>query len=215
MSRTQRKQRTLTTDRKYFGVDAARLRDGSGRVLARVVGLAPERARVRGHHVKQDFGLDTIEGRALVEEFVAEGLLRPRAERADDYFLTSRFVEVASARVVEPLPRTRAKLIAAKAAQVAAQINAESKRNPLVIEAVAVFGSYMSLDDSLAELEMAIVVQPREPVRKIRLWPRVTKAEGAAEIRKTFQALSSFVQVMLVANLRLVPRPFTVVFELR
>jgi hypothetical protein len=210
-----KKQRTLTTDRKYFGVDAARLRDGSGRVLSRVVGLAPERARVRGHHVKQDFGLDTIEGRALVDQFVAEGLLRPRSDRDDDYFLTSRFVEVASARVVEPLPRTRAKLIGAKAAEVAARINAESKRNPLLIEAVALFGSYMSLDDSLSELEVAIIVQPRGPVRRLRLWPRVTKAEGAAEIRRAFQALSSFVQVTLFANLRLVPRPFTVVFEQR
>jgi hypothetical protein len=210
-----KKQRTLTTDRKYFGVDAARLRDGSGRVLSRVVGLAPERARVRARHVRQDFGLDTVEGQALVDQFVAEGLLRPRSERDDDYFLTSRFVEVAAARVVEPLPRTRAKLIAAKAAQVAERINGESKRNPLMIEAVALFGSYMSLDDSLAELELAIVVQPREPLRKLRLWPRVTKAEGATEIRKAFQALSSFVQVTLVANLRLVPRPFTVVFRLR
>ena len=208
-----KRQRTLLTDHLYFGVEAQRLRDGSGRVLSRVVGLAPERARVNANHVQHDFGMNTVEGRALVDEFVAEGLLQPRAERQGDYFLTPRFVEVASARVVEPLARTRAKLIVRQAGELAAQINAESHRNPLAIGAVAVCGSYMSLDDQLADLDLAVVVHPRESVRRMRWRSLATKAEGASEIRHAFRKLSSFVHVQLVADLRLVPRPFAVVFQ--
>jgi hypothetical protein len=205
--------RTLLTDRLYFGVDAQRLRDGSGRVLSRVVGLAPERARVSARHVQQDFGLDTVQGRALVEEFVAEGLLRPRAERRDDYFLTARLVEIASARVVEPLSRARARAIAGRAGDTAAQINAESRRNPLAVDAVAAFGAYMSLDEELAELDLAVLVRPREPAGRLRWRPLATKAEGASEIRHAFRALSSFVHVVVVTDLRVVPRPFAFVWQ--
>ena len=206
-------QRTFITRRLYFGVEAQRLRDGSGRVLSRVVGLAPERARIGAHHVQQDFGLDTVEARALIGEFVAEGLLQPRAERPNDYFLTERFVEVASARVVEPLPRVRAKVILGRAGGVAARLNAESRRNPFAIEAVAVFGSYMSLDEELAGLELAAVVREREPAGRLRWRPMASTAEGAREIRHAFRELSSFVHVQLVTTPKLVPRPFAVVFQ--
>jgi hypothetical protein len=208
-----KRQRTLLTHRLYFGVEARRLRDGSGRVLSRVVGLAPERARVSANHVKQDFGMNTVEGGALVDEFVAEGLLQPRAERQGDYFLTERFVEVASARVVEPLTRMRAKLIVGRASELATRINAESRKNPLEIEAVAVFGGYMSLDDELGDLELAVVVRARDAVRRIRLRPMASRAEGASEIRRAFRDLSSFVHAHLVTDLRVVPRPFAVVFQ--
>ena len=57
-----RKQRTLITKTLYFGIDAQRLRDASGRVLSRIVGLTPERARVSAQHVRYDFGMNTIEG---------------------------------------------------------------------------------------------------------------------------------------------------------
>lgn len=208
-----KRQRTLITDRLYFGVEAQRLRDGSGRVLSRVVGLAPERARVSGHHVQQDFGMDTVEGQALVDGFVAEGLLQPRAEREGDYFLTERFVEVASARVVEPLARSRARLIVARAGELATRINAELRQNPLAIEAIAVFGGYMSLDDQLSDLELAVVVRNREPVGRIHWRPMASRAEGASEIRRAFRKLSSFVHVQVLSDVKLVPRPFAVVFQ--
>lgn len=208
-----KRQRTFITHRLYFGVEARRLRDGSGRVLSRVVGLPPERARVSANHVKHDFGMNTVEGNALVDEFVAEGLLQPRAERNNDFFLTERFVEVASARVVEPLPRTRAKLLVGKAGELAGRINAEARHNPLAVEAIAAFGSYMSLDDELGDLELALVVRARDAVRRIRLRPMLSKADGASEIRRAFRELSSFVHVHLVTDLHLVPRPFAVVFQ--
>jgi len=208
-----KRQRSLITHRVYFGLEAQRLRDGSGRVLARVVGLAPERAHVSLNHLAQDFGLDASEGRAIVDELVAEGLLRRRAGPRDDFFPTERFAELAGARVVDPLERNRAKLIVQMAAERAADINAGSRGNPLAIEAVAVFGQYMSLDDELGELEIAIVVRPRERGRRFR-WRRLaSRAEGADEIRQAFRALSSFVQAHLVTDLASVPRPFAVVFQ--
>ena len=207
------KPRTLITQHLYFGMDAQKLRDASGRVLARVVGLPPERARVRAEHVKQDFHVDTVEGKALVDEFVAEGLLQPRAEREGDYYLTERFVEVAAARIVEPLPRARAKYLVDQASELAGRINAEWNRNPLEVDSVVAFGSYMSLDDTLAELDLAVIVRTRSPARRTR-WKRMSSTpEGASEIKAVFRALSSFVHVQIMKDMRLLPRPFAVVFQ--
>ncbi len=208
-----RKQRTLITKTLYFGIDAQRLRDASGRVLSRIVGLTPERARVSAQHVRYDFGMNTIEGAHLVDEFVAEGLLQPRAERSGDYFLTERFVEVASARVVEPLPRARARLIVGRVQELAADLNATATNNPFQVSAVAAFGSYMSLDAELAELPLGIMLRRRPPARGLRLRRMATQAEGATKIRAAFTALSSFVNAQLVTELRLLPRPFAVVYQ--
>ena len=54
--------RTLVSDRRYFGIDALALRAAAARVVSRVAGLPPERARVRGAFLRQDFGLDTVDG---------------------------------------------------------------------------------------------------------------------------------------------------------
>ena len=207
------KPRTLITRHLYFGMEAERLRDASGRELSRVVGLPPERARVRTEHLKQDFHVDTVEGKALVDEFVAEGLLQPRAERKGDYYLTERFVEIAAARIVEPLPRARAKYLVDQASELAGRINAEGNRNPLEIDSVVAFGSYMSLDETLAELDLAVIVRSRGPGRRTR-WKRMaTKPEGAGEIKAAFRELSSFVHVQIMKDMRLLPRPFAVVFQ--
>src|SRR5439155_26285023 len=118
------KARTLVTQRLYFGMDALSLRAATGRVLSRVVGLPPERARVSARSLRQDFGVDTVQGNALlVEQLVAEGLLEPPAALQVDYGLTERFVEYASARVVEPLPRERARQLLANACELAARVN--------------------------------------------------------------------------------------------
>ena len=207
------KRRTLITRHLYFGMDAQRLRDASGRVLSRVVGLPPERARVRTEHLKQDFHLDTVEGKALVDEFVAEGLLQPRAERTGDYYLTERFVEIAAARIVEPLPRARARRLLDQACELAGRINGERTRNPFEIDSVVAFGSYMSLDETLSELDLAVIVRARGPGRRTRWKSMATKPEGAAEIKAAFRALSSFVHVQIMKDMRLLPRPFAVVFQ--
>jgi hypothetical protein len=204
--------RTLVTDRRYFGVDPLKLRAAAWRVLARVAGLPPDRARVSARHLRQDFGVSTIEGQALIDELVANGLLRPRTEMPSDYRLTRRFAEYASARVVDPLPRARARHLLAMACALASEINANWTRNPLEIEMVAPFGRYMSRDEQLAELPLGIVVRARPGSRRAH-WRMATKADGANEIRAAFRELSSFVRVRLVNDTRLLPRPFAVAFQ--
>ena len=205
--------RTLITERLYFGVDALRLRTAAGRVFARVAGLPPERASVSARALRQDFGVDTVAGRVLVDELVAEGMLRPRSTQQGEYRPTERFLELASARVVEPLPRIRAKALVAKAAELAARINAEWTRNPVEIEALAPFGTYMSLEEYLDELPLGIVVRSRSSPRWLGWRSRMTKADGIDEIRAAFRDLSSFVRVGIVNDLRLLPRPFAVVYQ--
>lgn len=207
------KARTLVTQRLYFGIDALNLRTASARVLSRVVGLPPERARVSARSLRQDFGVDTVQGDALVGQFVAEGLLAPPHDLQPDYGLTERFVEFASARVVEPLSRERARQLLANACALAARVNEEWSRNPLEIEAIVPFGCYMSRDKQLSELSLGIVVRTRPAGRRAR-WGRLqTKIDGAREIRAEFRELSSFIHVRMVNDTRRLPRPFAIAFH--
>jgi hypothetical protein len=206
-------ERTLVTKRLYFGMDAMYMRAAAARVMARVVGLPPERARVNRRHLRQDFGVDTVQCVSLVHEFVADGLLEPREELSDEYRLTRRFVEFATARVVEPLPRDRARQIVGKACDLARSINTDWTRNPLEIAMLAPFGAYMSRHSRLGELPLGIIVRPRLASRRAR-WGRIcTKPEGASEIRGAIRELSSFVRVQMVNDVKLLPRPFAVVFQ--
>jgi hypothetical protein len=205
--------RTLVRQRLYFGMDALKLHAAMARALSRTVGLPPERARISAKHLRQDFGFDTVQGNALIEALVEEGLLKaPDGVRAD-YAPTERFLEFASARVVDPLPREQAKRLLARACDLAAQVNGEWTRNPLEIEALAPFGCYMSLDAQLAELPLGIVVRARPAARRSR-WGRIqTKSDGGREIRAEFRNLSSFVYVRMVEDRRILPRPFAVAFD--
>jgi hypothetical protein len=206
------KFRTLVTERLYFGVDAFRLREASGKVLSRVVGLSPDRAKVRAEDIRHDFGLDTVEGSSMVDEMVAEGLLAPRAEASGEYQLTDRFREYANARVVEPLSRSRARIIVANARELADRINAEWTRNPLEVAAIAPFGSYLSQEPRLEALPIGIVVRLRHASRRAR-FRMLSKADGAHEIRGAFKALSSFVHAQLCTDISELPPPFAVVYQ--
>jgi hypothetical protein len=192
---------------------AEQLREGSGRVVARVVGLPPERARVRVEHVRQDFHTDTVGTLALVDEFVAEGLLRPRAEREGDFFLTERFIEIAAARIVEPIPHARARILLDEAAKLAARINQEWRRNPYEIEAVAAFGSYMGPDDEIPEVDVGVVLRPRAPSRRTRWMRMAEKHVGAHEIRHAFREVSPAFHVQLLREMRQLPRPYALMFR--
>jgi len=203
--------RTLVTHRRYFGLDAVSLRAATGRVLSRVVGLPRDRARITDSQLRVDFGVDTVDARALVEGMVEGGLLQPRAEQRD-YRITDRFYEFAAARIVEPLPRPRAKQLVGQADELARRVNAEWTRNPLIIEAVAPFGAYMSRDPYLDELPLGLVVGNRPASQRAR-WRTIGKAEGVQEIRDAFGGLSSFVRLRLVTGLVDLPRPFAVSFQ--
>jgi hypothetical protein len=206
------KPRTLVTHRLYFGVDPFKLREAGGRVLARVVGLDAERARVSADDLKRDFGLNTLDGRYLVDEMVAEGLLKPRDTAARHYHVTDRFREYAQARVIEPLPRARARHLVASARELACRINDEWTRNPLEVEALAPFGTYISQEPFLERLPLGIVVRNRPASRRAR-WRMLSKADGAHEIRGAFKALSTFIQAQLATDLGDLPQPFAVVYQ--
>jgi hypothetical protein len=206
------KVRTLVTDRRYFGVDPMTLRVAAARVMSRVVGLPPGRALVSAQALRQDFGVNTVMGRAVVDELVADGLLLPHPRVDGDFHIHPRFVEFASARVVEPLPRARARRLVAAASELAHRHNARATRNPLAVAAIAVFGAYMSRDPRLDELSLALVVRSRSGERP--RWGRVlTASEGADRLRAEFGALSSFLQVRVVTAAAAIPRPFAIVFD--
>jgi hypothetical protein len=207
------RERTLVTQRLYFGMSALYLRAATTRVLARVAGVPPDSARVSARNLRQDFGMNTVAGEVLLEGFVANGLLEPRAEPRGDYRLTERFLEFASARVVDPLPRMRARELLAQACELATRINAECTRNPLEIEVVAPFGKYIGRDPQLSSLELGVVVQARAMTRRARWGRFMTKSDGARDIRAAFRELSSFIRVQMVNDKQLLPRPFAVVFQ--
>ncbi len=204
--------RTLVTQRLYFGVDPLKLREAGARVLARVAGLAAERAKVSTIEIQRDFDLDTVEGQSTVDAMVAQGLLTPRESSLGQYRLTERFHEYANARIVEPLSRRRARQLVGGARELASHINAEWTRNPLMVAAIAPFGCYISQDPSLDQLPIGVVVRTRPSTRRAR-WRMLSKAEGAREIRGAFTDLSSFVVVRLVTQVRELPPPFAVVFR--
>jgi hypothetical protein len=207
-----RDYQVLLRHRQYFGVEPQKLRAAAARVVARMAGLSPERARVTARQLQHDFGVDTVEGRPLVEELVAEGLLEPRPEAPDAYAVTPQFAEIAAARVIDPLPRERARQLVAEASTLAGQINALWARIPIEIDAIATFGGYMSRDANLDELSLGLVVRARPATRRAR-WRMSTKAEGAEAIRIAFRGLDPFVRVRLVTDLQALPRPFAVVFR--
>ncbi|MEO8485300.1 MAG: hypothetical protein ABI585_03085 [Betaproteobacteria bacterium] len=206
------KARTLVTDRRYFGLDPVSLRSAAGRIAARVAGLPPERARVRGSFLRQDLGVDTVDGRALLDDLCAEGLLTRPPGPTSDFLVTSRFLEFATARVVEPLPRAKAKLLVARAGELAERVNRDWARNPLEIAMVVPYGAYFGREQRLETLPLALVVRARPGTRRA-LFHRLSKADGARALRESFAELSSFVRVHLVTGLEAVPRPFTVAWQ--
>ncbi len=207
------KIRTLVTKRQYYGMEAVALRAAMARVLSRVAGLPADEARVSRRNLYQDFGLDAAAAHDTLDQMVADGLFQQPDERQGDFALTERFLEFATARVVEPLPRERARQLLGKVCLLATQINAEWKSNPLEIAALAPFGSYISPDKLLAELPLGIVVRPRSPSRKARWTRTVSRRDGARQIRAAVRELSTFFHIRMVSDPKLLPQPFAVVFH--
>ncbi|HVO90116.1 MAG TPA: hypothetical protein VMV45_16365, partial [Casimicrobiaceae bacterium] len=205
--------RTLLAHQQYFGLEPTKLRIAAGRMMARIVGLPPERARVTAEHVRIDFGIEPEESERLAATLVGAGLLRPHPERRGEFLVTPKLIEYAAARVVEPLLRPRAKLLLDRACTLAEHINGEWLRNPLEIDAIAVTGSYMTGAHHLTDLTLGIVVGPRLKLRA-RPWAvSISRTEGAQEIRAAFQELSSFVSPHVVSRRTAIPRPFSIAWE--
>jgi hypothetical protein len=204
----------LVTRHLYFGVDAMRLRDATERVLMRVRGQPPERAVVGLDTLAQDFRLSVRESLNLVDQMVQSGLLEPRTAKADQYAITDKFRLYAQARIVEPLPRSRAQLLLTHMPELAAHFNRTASRNKYEIEALAVYGPYMSREPELADLPIGVTGRRRAPhSRPLAGRATTSPTAGHEQIRKLFEELSSFVHVKFYRRLQDIPRPFSVIFR--
>ena len=180
------------------------------RALRREAYDARERAARRRAQMN---GIEPVVTTVGNQRALFHGLLDPPTIDRTGYGLTPQFVELAAARVVEPLPRARAKQLLIEACTVAERINEEDVHNPLMIIAFAVYGDYMTPSHHLAALSLGLVVDLRPATRRMRFGRSMRKTEGALAIKEAFKNLSSFVRVRMVTDVRTLPRPFSVVFE--
>ena len=203
------KTRTLVANQLYFGLEPLILRGGAERTLERLAKQPPESARASVETLRDDFQIDTSATLKLLRAFVDKRLLEAEPGRKGDYLLTERFRDFAAAKVVPPLPREEARQVLEGACELAAQLNAVGMRNPLLIDTMAVSGSYMSSSDKVGELVLWPVVRRRDHASKTSM----TDTEGANEIRAALRALSPFIAVRIVTDMSSVKRPFSVPFH--
>jgi len=205
------KLRRLIASQHYFGLDARVFHAGAQRMLERV--SAPEHGaeQIDLDSLGRDFILQPAEALRLLRTMLSGGLVVPDGH--GQYRSTMRFREYATAPLVAPLSRARAKALIEAACDLAAQINADWARNPFEIKVVAISGSYMSRSDRLSELSLWLVLRPRATGHSRRWRPVLTKGAGMRQILTTVSALSSFVVTRIVARKSVVPRPFCVVFQ--
>lgn len=207
------KTMTLVTRRLYFGVDALRLRDAAERVLLRVQGLPPERARVNVDALEHDFGWNPSIGAAMIEQLVQSGMLRRLGPHAREFHVTEKFWRCARARIIEPLPRDKAQMLVTHLGELAARFNRLENRNKYEIDTLAVFGAYMSTDEDLSELAIGVTGRRRLPPTRALFGRATVPTEGTDQIRAMLEAPSSFITVSFAHRLTDLPRPFSVFFK--
>lgn len=207
------KAMTLVARHLYFGMDPLRLRDAANRVLARVPEDKVANASVPIEALVEDLRLTDQASRAIVEEMVQDGLLKRLTPTGPYYGITTRFREIARARIIEPLEREQAQMLLTHCTELADQFNRTAIRNKYEIEAVAVFGSYMSRNRGLAELELALTGRRRAPGQRNFIGRATAQTEGTDRIRDLFERQSGFIKVHFFKRLTDVPRPFSVIFK--
>jgi hypothetical protein len=209
------KTMTLVARHLYFGMDPLMLRDAANRVLSRVPEDTSISAAVKLDALIEDFHLTPSASKAIIEEMVQSGVLtKLPPSLGSAYGITTRFREIARARIIEPLERSQAQLLLAHCAELAEQFNRTAHRNKYEIEAVAVYGNYMSRNKAIAELEIGITGRHRRPEhQKTFIGRATTPSEGTNEIRALFEKQSGFIEVCFYKKLTSVPRPFSVIYK--
>ena len=121
------------------------------------------------------------------------------ATHGADFAITTRFREIARARIIEPLPRDQAQILISHCVELAARFNRTAVRNKYEIEVVAVYGGYMSRQPDIADLELGITGRRRTPDHQRTLIGRATTpTEGTERIRELFERQSDFIEVQVL-----------------
>jgi hypothetical protein len=209
------KTMTLVARHLYFGMDPLQLRDAANRILSRVPGDTSVSASVKLDALIEDFHLTPAASKAIIAEMVQSGVLTqlpPSGGQA--YGITARFREIARARIIEPLERSQAQLLLSHCAEVADKFNRSAGRNKYEIEALAVYGHYMTRNKAIAELELGVTGRRRRADHiKTFIGRATTPTEGTSEIRALFEKQSGFIDVRFFKKLEAVPRPFSVIYK--
>ena len=204
---------TLVARHLYFGLDPLRLRDAANRLLARLPDSRPRASAVPMDALVEEFSFDPARSQALVAEMVENGVLMKMTATGAHFGITTRFREIARARIIEPLERSQAQLLLTHCAQVAEKFNRSATRNKYEIESIAVYGSYMSRHPGLAALELAVTGRKRAPGQRNFIGRATTQTEGTHEIRAMLERLSGFIEVRFFKRPVDIPRPFSVIFR--
>jgi hypothetical protein len=149
----------------------------------------------------------------MVDEMLQYGLLERQNPSASEYVITDKFRLYAQARIVDPLPRSRAQLLLGHMGDLAEHFNRTASRNKYEIEALAIYGAYMSREPELPELSIGVAGRRRAHVAAPVVGRATATVSGHEQIRKMLEELSSFVQVKFFRHLEDVPRPFSVFFR--
>ena len=205
--RTTRKIRRLLANEEYFGLEALAFHSGADRVVSRL--RAESRTAIDARTLAEDFRVEAAAGRILLRDLVAAGLLEPQGDA--HYRPTALLHEYAEAPVVMPLTRERARTLIGRARELAIRINGGWKRNPYVIETIAVSGNYMSRDKFLKDLSLWLVLTRR--VQDKRRENSADRDAALHDIGAAMRAISSFVVVRVASDRQRIARPFAIVFD--
>ncbi len=204
---------TLVNRRLYFGVDAQRMREASARVLARIQGQPAERAVVRLDALVEDFRVSAAASRSMVDEMLRRGLLERHDARGGEYGITEKFRRYAEAEIIEPLPRSHAKMLLTHVADLCWDFNRTALDNKYEIDALVAFGSYMSFEPELEELTVGITGRRRSPPQNPTAGRATQPVQGTEQIRALIESQSPYLRAHLFAHLDDVPRPYNVLFK--
>jgi hypothetical protein len=98
-------------------------------------------------------------------------------------------------------------------ADIAWHFNRSESGNKYEIDALAVFGSYMSLEPELAEVTVAVTGRRRPPAAHPAAGRATQALRGHEQIRDLIEGQSPYLQAKFFQRLDDVPRPFSVIFK--
>ena len=207
------KAMTLVAKHLYFGMDPLRLRDAANRVLARLPEDTTTRVAVRIDALVEDFRLTAAASRDILDQMVDDGVLVRLTDGSAEYAVTTRFREIARARIIDPLERPQAQLLLSHCIELATRFNRTATRNKYEIEAIAVYGSYMTRHPDMADLLLGVTGRHRTPAQHSLIGRATAPTEGTERIREIFERQSNFIEVHFYKRVSDIPRPFSVIFK--